>query len=394
MTEDYKPKGRKLLLVLFVLAVATLGANFYIKSGVEPLIEPVVEENEEEIEEPARPLSAKATTVASELSIPWEIVFLPSGEMLVTERSGSLVRVRGGVKEPIPIAGVRHSGEGGLLGVALHPAYESNGFIYLYFSTTNAGRAVNQVMRYVLRGSVFTEDKLILGNIPAAGNHNGGRIAFGPDGFLYVTTGDAGRSDWAQDKYSLAGKILRVTADGEIPEDNPFNNEVYSYGHRNPQGLAWDNLGRLWSTEHGRSGLQSGYDEINLIEKGGNYGWPDIEGDETREGMLRPILHSGPDTTWAPAGIVFLPATPARAGQTGHSGKLYWVGLRGSALYEAEVTPLGTLLSPKSYFAGEFGRLRAIIIGPGGALYLSTSNTDGRGNVREGDDRILKVGFE
>ncbi|MGB3921928.1 MAG: PQQ-dependent sugar dehydrogenase [Minisyncoccia bacterium] len=400
MYEDYRPKGRKFLLVVAVFALSIVGANFYLKSGIEPpppAVTPPLAEEAPIKELPARTTdvvqsgrSARATSVATGFSIPWEVAFLPTGEMLVTERPGRLVKINGfdkltaggETRETIAVKGVRHSGEGGLLGLALHPDFASNNFVYLYFTAAKADGVVNKVVRYVLHSTVLVEDRIILDEIPGSANHNGGRIAFGPDGLLYITTGDAGDASSAQDPYSLAGKILRVTALGKVPPDNPFNNEVYSYGHRNPQGLAWDNLGRLWATEHGRSGLQSGYDEINLIEKGANYGWPDIEGDETAEGMRAPVLHSGADTTWAPAGLVF------------HSGKLYWAGLRGAALYEAEITPEGKLTNPKSYFAEQFGRLRAVALGPDGLLYLSTSNTDGRGRLREGDDRIIKVGFE
>ena len=380
MYEDYRPKGRKFLLVVAVFALSIVGANLYLKSGIEPPPPAVTPPLAEEA--PTKALSARATSVATGFSIPWEVAFLPTGEMFVTERPGRLVKIKGETRETFTVKGVRHSGEGGLLGLALHPDFASNNFIYLYFTAAKADSVVNRVVRYVLHSTVLVEDRIILDEIPGSANHNGGRIAFGPDGLLYITTGDAGDASSAQDPYSLAGKILRVTALGEVPPDNPFNNEVYSYGHRNPQGLAWDNLGRLWATEHGRSGLQSGYDEINLIEKGTNYGWPEIEGDESSEKMRAPVLHSGPDKTWAPAGLVF------------SEGKLYWAGLRGAALYEAEVTPAGELVNPKNYFSEQFGRLRAVTLGADGSIYISTSNTDGRGRLREGDDRIIKVGFQ
>ncbi len=213
-----------------------------------------------------------AEVVAQDLSIPWEIVFLPSGEMLVSERPGTLVRISKERKK-YQIDGIKHVGEGGLLGMALHPEIFKNKWIYLYFTTVNkVGGLTNRVERYTFEDDQLKNKTVILKDIPGAIYHDGGRIAFGPDNLLYITTGDAEKSYLAQNKTSLAGKILRLRDDGSIPSDNPFGNAVYSYGHRNPQGIAWDNLGRLWSTEHGRSGVFSGLDEINLIEKGANYG--------------------------------------------------------------------------------------------------------------------------
>lgn len=208
--------------------------------------------------------------------------------------------------------------------------------------------------------------------------HDGGRIAFGPDGFLYITTGDASQSRLAQDIRSLAGKILRIRDDGSVPSDNPFGNAVWSYGHRNPQGLAWDDRGRLWATEHGRSIPFSGYDELNLIEKGGNYGWPDIQGDRAKPDMERPIIHSGPSTTWAPAGAAFL------------NGSIFFGGLKGTALYQAKITGERNIALTK-HFEKAYGRIRAVVKGPDDMLYISTSNTDGRGEARPGDDNIIRI---
>ncbi|KKR58957.1 MAG: Quinoprotein glucose dehydrogenase [Candidatus Curtissbacteria bacterium GW2011_GWC2_41_21] len=193
---------------------------------------------------------------------------------------------------------------------------------------------------------------------------------------MYITTGDAQEPSQAQDINSLAGKILRVTDEGKTASGNPFDNLVYSYGHRNPQGLAWDKDGRLWATEHGRSGIQSGLDEINLVEPGKNYGWPTIQGDEKRQGMETPQLNSGSDT-WAPAGAVFV------------GDSLFFSGLRGQALYEAVIA--GDDISFKEHFKGEFGRIRNVVLGSDGYLYITTSNRDGRGTVKTGDDKIIKI---
>lgn len=319
--------------------------------------------------------SSEVRVWAEELAIPWEIVWLPDDTMLVTERAGRLLRIDED-RVAVPVQGVEHAGEGGLLGLALHPHFAENGWLYVYLTTVEGGALVNRVERYVLENTTLRDRVVILDAIPGARFHDGGRIAFGPDGMLYVATGDAGQEMAAQDARSLAGKILRLTDQGAVPPDNPFGNFVYSYGHRNVQGLAWDAAGQLWATEHGRSGFQSGFDEINLIEPGGNYGWPIIEGDGQRTGMIAPVAHSGSSTTWAPAGATVV------------DNQLLFVGLRGSALYAAELK--GRQLGPIiRHFGDTWGRLRVIRLGPDGALYLATSNRDGRGSPVANDDRIL-----
>lgn len=275
-------------------------------------------------------------------------------------------------RQKIPIEGVEHIGEGGLLGIALHPDFENNKYVYLYYTySSTEDDTLNRVVRFQLRNSKLTSEQVIVDVIPGAVNHNGGRIKFGQDGYLYITTGDAQNPSFAQDKNSLAGKILRVTDEGKTAAGNPFDNLVYSYGHRNPQGLAWDNQGRLWATEHGPQAL----DELNLIEKGANYGWPVIQGDEKREGMVSPVIQSGPDVTWAPAGAAFL------------DGSIFFGGLRGEALFEYKIADK----SLKKYFQGQFGRIRAVVLGPDGYLYITISNTDGRGEPSAGDDKLIKI---
>jgi aldose sugar dehydrogenase len=222
-------------------------------------------------------------------------------------------------------------------------------------------------------------DKVVLlDGVKGASNHDGGRIEFGPDGKLYITTGDAQEPNLAQDTNSLNGKILRINPDGTIPTDNPFNNAVYSYGHRNVQGLAWDDSGNLWATEHGPSGVQTGNDELNYIQKGKNYGWPEIKGQQSKSGMETPVIESGRNDTWAPAGAEYV------------NGSIFFAGLRGSALYEAKLS--GTSVTDtKIHFRGEYGRLRAARLGPDGYLYLTTSNTDGRGSPKTGDDKLIRI---
>lgn len=328
-------------------------------------------------------LNPLSSIVASDLKIPWEIVFLPDNSMLVTERPGTLLRIDTEKQVIQEIEGVRHIGEGGLLGMTIHPDFTRNGWLYLYSTTTNSsGVLTNIIERYTFKNNKLMQRKTILEGIAGSSNHDGGRIAFGPDGYLYITTGDAENPNSAQDENSLNGKILRVKDDGTIPVDNPFKNAVYSLGHRNPQGIAWDKDDRLWETEHGPSGLQSGYDEVNLIEKGKNYGWPVIQGDEKQVGMVSPVIQSGSADTWAPAGMVIL------------NNNIYFTGLRGQSLYKAHIARDGhdrPLLELEKYMQGEYGRLRAIAVGADGAMYISTSNTDGRGVAKDNDDRIIKL---
>jgi glucose/arabinose dehydrogenase len=323
--------------------------------------------------------TAQFEIVATGLDIPWDIAFLPDETMLVTQRPGTLVHVE--EERTIPVDGVEHAGEGGLLGIALHPDFTENNFVYLYQTTRASSGLTNRVVRYTYQNGTLRQDKMIIDNIPGAVYHDGGRIRFGPEEKLWVTVGDAGDTGTAQDPQKLNGSILRLNADGSLPEDNPFANAVYSYGHRNPQGLTWDAKGRLWSSEHGRSGARSGMDEINLIKPGANYGWPTIEGDRTQSGMQTPKAHSGPDVTWAPASTQY------------YNGNIFFGGLRGATLYEAIIDE-EEIQEIKEHFVGQFGRIRAVVLGPDQHLYITTSNKDGRGNPAPDDDKIIRVNPE
>ncbi|MEX0909761.1 MAG: PQQ-dependent sugar dehydrogenase [Candidatus Paceibacterota bacterium] len=375
-------KQTALILLIAIIISIIFFVGYSMRSTNKNEIEDIFnnEINEEEVveSEQVEPVDVPLTTVISEnLSVPWGVAFLPEGDLLVTERPGRLVRI-GENGAIYTIDGVEHVGEGGLLGVALHPEFSENRLVYLYLTTRAEGALSNKIERYRLSNDELENREIIFSGIPGARNHDGGRIAFGPDGKLYVTTGDAQNESSAQDTSVLSGKILRINDDGTIPSDNPFGNAVWSYGHRNPQGLGWSDDGTLYSTEHGRSGILSGFDEINIIERGQNYGWPVIQGDETQAGMVSPLRHSGGNTTWAPASAAYL------------NGSLYFGGLMGRSLYEAVVSG-NEVVEMRVHFNREFGRIRTVGVGPDGMLYITTSNTDGRGSPFEGDDKIIRV---
>ncbi len=342
----------------------------------------------------AAPPAPAVEVVVGGLQIPWAAAFAPDGRIFLTERPGRIRVVRDGRLDPQPWAqlSVAHVGEGGLLGLALAPDFARSGALYVYYTYQDEGRLYNRVVRMVERDGRGQVDRVVLDRIPGAAVHDGGRILFGPDGRLYVTTGDARQPSLAQDRSSLAGKILRIAPDGSIPPDNPFpGSPVYSLGHRNPQGLAWHPQTRtMYAAEHGPSG-DLGLccrDEVNVIEPGANYGWPEVSGRGGAPRFADPIADSGPADTWAPSGI----AVPARGPW---AGSLLVAALRGEHLRRLVLggARMTQVMGQEVYFRGELGRLRDVVEGPDGALYLLTSNTDGRGRPRPGDDRLLKVVF-
>ncbi len=335
-------------------------------------------------------LDIKVETVADGLEVPWSIAWIPDGTALFTERAGHLRAIHEGVLQKDPLLSLDVMGvEGGLLGVAVDPSYSENGYIYLYYTYGGLFTSANKIVRYIHDEKGIYEDSTIIDGIPGGPFHDGGRIKFGPDDKLYITTGDAGRPDLSQDPNSLAGKILRINSDGTIPHDNPFaGSAVYSLGHRNPQGLDWDKFGNLVITEHGPSGEKGfAHDEINIIISGANYGWPIVIGDETHDGFNVPILHTG-NETWAPAGAAFYNSDEIPQ----WTGKYFVATLRGAHLHMIDLdVENGAILSHQKLFDGEFGRLRDVAVGPDGNLYILTSNQDGRGDPQVGDDKILKI---
>jgi len=326
------------------------------------------------------------------LRIPWELVFLSEDKALVTERAGRIRLIESGILQEEPykvIDEAEHIGEGGLMGLAKHPNYPDQKYLYVMHTYRENNAILNRVARYIDTGTTMEFDRVIVEEIPGSRVHNGGRIAFGFDGMLYICTGDTWQSEIAQDINNLGGKILRFTPDGDIPADNPFaESPVYSFGHRNPQGLAWHpKTGALFSSEHGPSGEFGLRDKdiINVIESGNNYGWPLVLGDANIEPYIDPI-------------IMWPRATPP-SGMTFWHDRLFVATLRSQALIRIDVTPSGDSyevsgidrLFANDWSTGTYGRLRDAVVGPDNALYVLTNNHDGRGRPREGDDKILRI---
>ncbi|MEV1317031.1 PQQ-dependent sugar dehydrogenase [Micromonospora arborensis] len=314
---------------------------------------------------------AQPEVVAIGLEVPWGLDFLPDGSALVAQRNqGTVLRIRPG-RPPAPVAqitGVVGGGEGGLLGLAVSPTYRLDRWVYVCFTTASDIR----IARFRLKAPQYQQ--VILSGLARASIHNGGRIAFGPDGLLYVGVGDAGVPANAQNLDSRNGKILRIRPNGGIPADNPFpGSPVFSYGHRNVQGLTWDARGRLFATEFG----QNTWDEVNRIVAGGNYGWPIVEGPSSDPRFRAPV-------------VVWSPAQASPSGATFAGGTLFVAALRGARLWAVPVSAAGTVGTPSAELVGAYGRLRTVEVAPDGSLWVATSNRDGNGTPRPPDDRILR----
>lgn len=327
-------------------------------------------------------------TLLTNLDLPWSISFTPDGRMFFTERVGRVRVVQNGqlLSEPAAtFADVFSSSESGVLGMALHPGFAQNSLVYVVYTATRSdGARVNRLVRFRESGNVFREPAVLLDNIPAASTHAGSRIRFGPDGKLYVSTGDAQNPELSQTLSSLAGKILRLNDDGTTPSDNPFGSPVWSWGHRHPQGVDWHpSTGQMWATEHGGTH----HDELNLITKGTNYGWPRIQGDETFPGMTRPVLFYVPAI--APSGLSFYTGT--RIPQ--FHANIFFTALGGMHLHRVRLDAADAtrVAATERLFASRFGRIRDVVTGLDGYLYFSTSNRDGRATPAGSDDRIFRI---
>lgn len=353
---------KRILVVLFLAAVIATGCS----NG----------DNNNAREKEDKPVSnphIAPEVIGEELQIPWSIDE-SNGIFYLSERPGHIVKIENGKihrQQVILEKTLSDAAEAGLLGFALAPDFPSTKEAFAYYTYEDSSGQFNRIVVLKQENNAWKETKVLLDKIPSGHVHHGGRLKIGPDGKLYATTGDASSDpEIAQDLNSLGGKIVRMNIDGSIPSDNPFpNSYVYSYGHRNPQGLAWAEDGTLYESEHG----PSANDEINIIKHGFNYGWPVIKGIEKREGMEVPIFTSGDGTTWAPSGMTY------------HNGKLYVATLRGNAVREFNVETGET-----STVITGLGRIRDVFI-KDDFLYFISNNTDGRGTPLEGDDKLYRV---
>lgn len=382
----------------FWLLLAHLVSVQVFSQGTIRIAQPIIGEVPQKVSDDFLPVvnGVKTTSWIDQLTMPWSLKFLPNGDALVAQRPGNIIRIPAGTTEKelyLEIPDVTHEIDAGLMGMDIHPEFEKNGWIYIMYAYRDSEPALkSKVVRLIHKGNTAVIDKVILADIPAYAIHLGGRIAFGPDGMLYIGTGDLANPFIAQDLTSLASKILRITPEGAVPADNPFpNSPVYSYGHRVVQGFAWDpETGAFFNSEHGPSGAEVEgsvrfRDEINLVKKGGNHGWPLVVGAPQIPDYQDPIacwnLAAVP-----PAGMVF------------HQGDLFVASLGGQAI-------LRLVLDRENGFAfkkierwysyapsrGIYGRFRDITVGPDGHLYAITSNTDGRAPLQLNDDKIIKI---
>jgi glucose/arabinose dehydrogenase len=338
----------------------------------------------------------RVETVVGNLEVPWSIVFAPDGRMFFTERPGRVRVFEGGKLRPEPVAviqDVEPTGESGLMGLTLHPLFAENHFLYLAYAYKFGRDQLVRVLRFRETNATLTDRKVIIENIPAAQFHAGTRLRFGPDGKLYVTTGDATTREIAQRLDSLGGKVLRLNDDGTVPSDNPFvgqqnaRPEIWTYGHRNGQGIDFQpTTNLLFETEHGPSGFDGpgGGDEVNIVERGKNYGWPVIHHRDTHEGMESPLLEYTP--ACAPASGAFYRSTALKQ----FTGNFFFGCLRGEGLQRI-VLDGRKVVSQERLLEHRLGRIRDVTEGPDGALYFSTSNRDGRGSPARDDDRIMRL---
>lgn len=325
---------------------------------------------------PEPPAVGVERTITTGLAVPWGLEFVPGGDALITEReTARILRVspNGQTRQVGFVPDALRPGpneEGGLLGLAVSPRFAEDGAVFVYYTAADG----NRLARLTMQGDQLGAPQTLISGIPHAKFHDGGRLAFGPDGMLYIGTGDAKQGELAQDRRSLAGKILRVTPEGLPAPGNPFDGSpVYSYGHRNVEGLAFDSAGGLWASEHG----EDTWDELNRVIPGGNYGWPRVEGRAGQDGFIDPAAQWHPADA-SPAGIAIA------------DDAVYMAALRGERLWRIPLVD-GQAGTPEALFAEQFGRLRTVTSAPDGSLWMTTSNRDGRGEPRPADDQVLQL---
>jgi quinoprotein glucose dehydrogenase len=377
----------KIVLLIFLILLAFPGLTLsFPKVGKAP-------QNGEEIFLPEGRNVAVQVWVEN-LDTPWSLIFISDDNVLVSERSGNIRFIKKGELQETPYARipVAQKGEGGLMGIAAHPEFTKNPYIYAMHTYSKGENLQNRIIRLKHLGEQGVFDKVILDDIPGARFHNGGRIAFGPDGMLYIATGENFDADLAQKLNSLAGKILRITPDGSVPGDNPFKDSpVYSYGHRNPQGLSWHpDTGDLFASEHGPSGeyLTFANDEINIIKKGFNYGWPEAIGAPGYKHFVDPLIVW--KNTTPPSGMTFYTENTL----SHLRGNLFVATLRSQSLIRIRLDKEGNnfnVLRIERWFHKKYGRIRDVAEGPDGFIYFLTNNRDGRGKPQTGDDRIYRI---
>jgi glucose/arabinose dehydrogenase len=359
-------RGRGAAALLAALSAAGLAACSAEQAPAEPT---PTDSRTSSAASPTESAAGAVSVLVTGLEAPWGIAFLPGGDALVNERdSARILRVPAGGGTPTEVqrlSEVDGEGEGGLLGIAVPPTYARDRLVYVYYTTAEDNR--------IARMRLGQPPEPIVTGIPRSGIHNGGRLVFGPDGYLYVGTGDASTRGNSQDRGSLGGKILRMTPDGQPAPGNPFGTLVWTYGHRNVQGLVFDRAGRLWASEFG----QNRFDEVNLIQAGRDYGWPTVEGPSDDSRFAAPLV------TWSTSD-----ASPS--GVTIAGSTLYVAALRGQRLWQVPLEGDRTG-SPRATLEGEYGRLRAVEVAPDGSLWILTSNRDGRGDPTGDDDRILRL---
>lgn len=365
---------KQIVSVCMVLIILLVGCSSNSQQDIpQNSNEPSTTASEQENNNAEVEVEVEVEVIAEKLDAPWSIE-KHNDTFYLTERSGSIVKIENGMeRQRVELEKeLATAAEAGLLGFVLAPDFQESSIAYAYYTYVDGSGQFNRIVTLRLNDDVWREESLLLDKIPSGSYHHGGRLKIGPDGKLYATAGDASEANIAQERNSLAGKILRMNLDGAIPNDNPFaDSYVYSDGHRNPQGITWLPDGTLYASEHGNRAN----DEINRIEAGQNYGWPIIEGYEEQEGMVSPLFTSGNESTWAPSGM------------DNYNGKLYVAALRGTAVLEFDLET-----GESREVITDLGRIRDVRV-EDNDLYFISNNSDGRGNPQGNDDKLYRISF-